>query len=425
MRVRQSELAMDHADRVESYKPDIPWRMYDFLINRTYWEYVGVKKAYSIRLNNLRDISRVLYANNVAFWLYGKTLLGAVKEGKLLDDHDDDIGIMLSDRQFLMSTIRPQLEAKGFVLIRDAAGIVSFVRDFRYVDVCLFGPKSFGQLGYGDKSAPKKFFLELDEVLLEDEPFPIPLNSNALLRREYSQNPIRRLLRTLIGLSSAKKNVRRIKKIPAKIKEKHMAAVENNKFGLGRILERLSFLSGFSVRPLTESEFLALHIEPQDSFNWNWRHRHLGLVTDFCRLSLVGDLVAHLSESEVRETIEMSVVESDTSIEFHAKNNLDLRFWWSGNNYFWYCVKYQFRSDVVSYVNANAYISKGIGPLLYSAEYYENLDPLSDDEIAALFRGCPIVVENGCVASGKHRIFAMVGRLASHKPYIPIKAISS
>jgi len=48
---------------------------------------------------------------------------------------------------------------------------------------------------------------------------------------------------------------------------------------------------------------------------------------------------------------------------------------------------------------------------------------MNDNEIADFLMKHPLIVENGCVTSGKHRVFAMIGRLASGKSYIPFKVI--
>ena len=412
---------MNNIDTI--YKPRAPWHTYDFVINSYYWETVGFHKACQIRLDNLKDTCRVFSKNKLVHWLYGSTLWGVVKEGHLKKDHDDDLGIMFSDKDLLMNIVRPQLEEIGFELIRVTPGIISFVRDYRYIDICLFCPRFFGRLGYGHNSVSSHFFSRFDVASLEGNSFPVPADAKSLLKVLYEPSFSKRVSIALNRYLSPNLFIKRSKNFIVKIKEKHIALVEKNKFGRGPFFEFFSFLSNFSVKTLSIEEFLNLCIEPPESFNWRWRYRHLSLVTDDCRISLIGELVAYLAKPEIRKVINESVVESNTSVKFHTKNNLDMRFWWSGNNYFWYCVKYGFRKNVVKYTNANSYIRKISKPQLFSAEYYESLESMNDNEIADFLMKHPLIVENGCVTSGKHRVFAMIGRLASGKSYIPFKVI--
>lgn len=405
------------------YTPCFPWSSYDFEINRIYWESIGVEHAYDIRMRNLRDLSSVLGEFEVPHWLFGKTLWSAVKTGTLMDDHDDDIGLFSSSREVVMSEVRRRLEGLGFELIRDTDGIVSFVRDGRYVDLCLFRSKGMEKVGYNNKLISRRFLAILEEVQLDGVRFPVPAESSALIESVYPSSTLRRLLMRFYPFELFISLMRNLKRLPGRVKSKHVSILENGDFtGVG-LFETFAPLSGFSVRNLSLEEFRALYVEPQDSFNWRWRYRHLSMVTDDGDLALIRDVVEHLSCPQTRKSIDSSVEESDTSKEFHHRSNLDMRFWWSGNNYFWYCVKYGFRKGVLPYSEANTYIKEGLRPLLYTAEYYESLPVMSDKEIESLLANHPIVIEDGCVTSGKHRVFAMIGRLSKGKPYIPFKGI--
>lgn len=405
------------------YQPDGFWCKYDFDINRVYWETVGFDYAYSIRLANLKDICSVLSCLGVSHWIFGKTLLGAVKSGKLLDDHDDDIGVFLEDRAVIYSDAIEKLKALGFTIIRDSEDIISIERDFRYVDICVFRRKGRKKLGYSYKSVDYLFFSSFDSTLIDGVSFPVPNNPSVLIDKLYPSGNLLPHRLSSLGMLTARRSIRRFLGLPRMVRSKHASLVEDLKSPLRRFLGLLAPLSGFSLRTLTVKEFMNLHIEPPGSFNWRWRYQHLSLVTDDCKISRIGQIIQYLTPVDKRAAIDKNVIDTDTSIKFHKSNNLDMRFWWGGNNYFWYCVKYEYRANVVPYALANNYISAGYRPLVYTAEYYKSLPELSDYEISILLNENPIVIEKGSVVSGKHRVFAMIGRLSSGKSYIPVRVI--
>jgi len=129
---------MEKANVVPEYRPSGLWNKHDFSINKHYWRKKGYEHAYDIRKENLIDIRAVLNQEGIANWLQGRTLLGVSQSGKLLDDHDDDIGVYSSQRDVVLSNVRILLEKNGFTLIRNTEDIISFERGFRYVDICFF-----------------------------------------------------------------------------------------------------------------------------------------------------------------------------------------------------------------------------------------------------------------------------------------------
>jgi len=191
---------------------------------------------------------------------------------------------------------------------------------------------------------------------------------------------------------------------------------------IGNIALQIVNLKGKKVILLSEKDFLDLLIEPEDSFNWKWRIRHLGLVTHDGKHNKNREILKYLSSEKTKKEINEKLDETDTSIPFFPPTNYDMRFWWGGNNYFWNCVKNEFRKNVVPYSKANDYIASVKKPFLYSNSYYESLPLMTDKEIKKLLLTQPIEITNGAITSGKHRAFAMIGRLLSGKPYIPFRA---
>ena len=114
---------------------------------------------------NLFDIKDVLEENNILYWVQGKTLLGLYTYHKLLDDHDDDLAIWIGQRDPLLHVFKSSIEKRGFRKIRDTQDIISFERNYRYIDICLFKSINNTRVGYGKKQFPKIYFEKLDFCL--------------------------------------------------------------------------------------------------------------------------------------------------------------------------------------------------------------------------------------------------------------------
>lgn len=432
------------------YYPKNLWCKHDFSINKHYWRKAGMESAYEIRVNNLVFVRQTLCKHGVKNWLQGRTMQGIYLNFALPDDHDDDMGVFISSRNAVLSDVKTELEANGFTLIRDTDGIISFERDFRYIDICLFQDLPDNQIGYSRKVFDKKHFEHFDKVIWNDVEFEIPSLTDELLdnmypvegdttkpqrpsktdkkaqasgiRRPFPLNYLGLIKRIMLKpFRLAKKVITKRKKIRQLAANKLLALESKSPRWLAGMITWLYPLCGIKLITLSKDDFLNLLIEPEDSFNWGWRIRHLGPVTANGKYKRIKDVVDYLSSADHISAIESTVEETDTSHPFFPPTNYDMRFWWGGNNYFWYCVKYQFRRNVVPYSAANDYIISGQKPLLYTKEYYETLPEMTDKEIRSFLQSSPIEITNGAVTSGKHRAFAMIGRLAAGKPYIPIK----
>lgn len=407
-----------------AYRPAGLWEHYDFLINSHFWRKCGIAQASESRSDNLLDLCAVLEAFGIVHWIFGKTLLGLVQQGALIDDHDDDVGVFITDAQKVLSDVKAELECMGFTLIRAEPELVSFERHYRYVDICIFGDRLGGRVGYQNKQFSSRHFRQFEHIEWRGHKLPIPSDCKYLLSAMYPTSKFGILVQRLRRARPVVWLRRKCSVLPLAVADclpmllKHVSARGQ------KVLFRTISLIGIGENKLSELEFRKLRLEPDDSFNWKWRARHLGLITDGARLRSVSEIADFLSDSANVSNIERHVQETDTTLPFMDPVNLDMEFWWGGNNYFWYCAKYSFRRGVTPYSQANQYIRSKAEPALYSAAYYEGLQPMSDKEIAVFLAANPIVVQNGAVISGKHRVVAMIGRLATSKPYIPIRAIT-
>ena len=406
------------------YIPNGKWEYYDFLINKYFWIKHGVNKANNIRKENLSDIVRILEENNVIYWLQGKTLLGIFDNGKLLeDDHDDDLSIWIGQKELLNSIFQSSLRSLGFKKVRENEHMITFERDYRYIDICLFRSFNRRQVGYGAKRFPVNCFEKLDTICFEGLELNIPSNTSDLLNEMYPKYFVKKSWIFLKKFSRIYNVFLLPKKIYSKVVSKILRVMLKAPPFINNILSPATRFFGFNYKTLKEEDFLNLRIEPIDSFNWKWRARHLDIVTKGGQFTFIKDIINYLGSEAVIKNIERNIEESKLTRTFKIPSNFDMEFWWSGNNYFWYCIKYKFRKNVIPYADVNKYISNVNRYIPYSSEYYESLIEMSDQEITEFISNHPIETESNAVIGGKHRVFAMIGRIISGQRYIPFKVI--
>jgi hypothetical protein len=390
------------------------WCKYDFEVNKHYWIKQGVYKAQGIRMRNLTDIKIVFEKNQFKYCLIGKTLVSAVMFKKLQDDHDDDVGIFEEDLDLFQRVILPELFRKDFYVVRDTPGIISILRDHRYIDICILRKKK-NIIYYNKKSFPIKFFKNFDTVYLEDQKFISPCNPKKLINIIYNQKASFIFLKTILN------NILK----PSSYKKLYKKCALNLFNKLWHVSPSTTlwnvflWLAGYKVEKLTCVQFKKLMIEPEDSFNWKWRKPHLDLVTNHAKYKCINQIIDYMKKNGVLRHLKNEIVETKTDIPFYEPHNYDKTFWQSGNNYFIYCILYKFKNNVVPYDDANSYIKSNKQPYLYTSKYYESLSDMNDTEIEVMLKNKPIEVYNHAITSGKHRAFAMIGRLTSSEDYIP------
>ncbi|REL37541.1 hypothetical protein DYD21_07045 [Rhodohalobacter sp. SW132] len=393
------------------------WSKYDFLVNKHYWLKQGFESALSIRIRNLKDLTKSLTSENIRYWLQGKTLLGLYKENQFLDDHDDDISIWKEDKDNFKNNVLPNLLDKGFQVIRDNDQMISVCRDYRYIDICIFKQER-REVGYGQKWFPKHLFEDFECIEIYGEEFFVPKETDRLLEIMYNPNLINRIRNFLRRLKTS--NPRNYKN---KVQELAIRVCFKLPHSLRQITNIPFRFLGVHYKQLDEEEFLNLNIEPMDSFNWKWRKPHLDIFTDGGKYTKIKDIVSYLKSKNTLHKIVKDINETDMTEEFYEPVNLDQNFWQSGNNYFLYCILFEYKKGVTPYHLANKYIEEVKFPKLYTKDYYESLSDMSEKEIIEMFKKDPIETTNGAVTSGKHRVCAMMGRNISGKHYLPIWAV--
>lgn len=391
------------------------WCKYDFEVNKHHWRRVGMDRALPVRARNLSDLADMLTEAGISFWLQGKTLKGAIEESTFLDDHDDDIGVRSDSRSLIEAQVLPKAIAAGFRVIRNEKYLISVIRDDRYLDLCLFESRG-SKYGYADKWFPRKHFETLESTRFLDRDFPVPSDARQLLKVMYEPGYAAIIASRSQKFLEPERYFRKSRRLAEKLL---FALPHPARMAIGWMFAPL----GLRYQVLSEQQFRDLLIEPEHSFNWKWRKPHLDIITNNQRARRVSEIIDYIGDPDNLDHLLSEVSETDTTSEFYEPCNYDPRFWQSGNNFFIYNVKYQFRRGVLEYGDAAKYISAGEKPALYTSDYYESLPEMGDLEIGALFLDKPIEITNGAVTSGKHRVTAMIGRIVAGKHYIPIPAV--
>tara|TARA_B100000902_G_C27188553_1_gene852663 strand:- start:29 stop:1132 length:1104 start_codon:yes stop_codon:yes gene_type:complete len=171
---------------------------------------------------------------------------------------------------------------------------------------------------------------------------------------------------------------------------------------------------------LSYEEFLNVYIEDKKSINWLLRKPHLDFVTNGKKNIKVKDILDYFKTPGLLDHKLNSIVETDTSISFEEPIHINKKFWLSGNNFYIYPLIFRFKKNVIAYKKANEYINKKHDTDLYSKKYFQSLEDMHAYEIEELFKNSPLEITNGALTSGRHRAFAMIGRLLVDEAYIPI-----
>ncbi len=359
------------------------WDKIDNFLYYDYWHRKGHENSVVVREKLLKDLLEISKINHIEIYLRYRTL-ESILINKTINPSErlEYLSIRIKDKNLLLSN----LQKTNFTIIENNNKYCLLFKDRRLIKVNFFSNILFKNniefLGY------KFYFFQSEAIII--------------------------------------KSTRKIRMFYIKIlnKLKYLYYKYKNFIIFNQLANRLDTneIKRGEVYPLNEAAFLNLRIEPNLSPNWIMRRQHLDIVSNNRKNTKVKDIVKYFKNKEnlenaknqINETINLNIYDEPIS---HNK-----LFWDSGNNYFVNNLLYGFRKNVTSYTDANSYISSQNKPNLYSKEYYESLEKMSDIEVKNLFVENPIEVTNNCVTSGKHRMYAMIGKLINDESYITIYA---
>ena len=162
------------------------WGDSDFNENKLYWKNRPSDENFKVRIENFKLIDKILKDADIFYFLEGNTLNYIYSESTLdLNDHDDDIGIFIKDKEKLLS-LEKIFNNLGFFIIRKNNNMVSVCRNKRYIDICIF-KKSIFKIGYGKKYFPKKYFESFEKLEFQGITFNIPILANEFLDIRYGK----------------------------------------------------------------------------------------------------------------------------------------------------------------------------------------------------------------------------------------------
>lgn len=115
-----------------------------------------------------------------------------------------------------------------------------------------------------------------------------------------------------------------------------------------------------------------------------------------------------------------------TTIKRLKKNNLYLKNNIYLLNLFICSYKYEFRKNIPKWhmISPNRKKFKEFNPIMGSniinlESFYKNAELYTDNELKIFLKENPLHINNNILLDGFHRSFAMMGRIAHNKPYIP------
>jgi hypothetical protein len=184
-----------------------------------------------------------------------------------------------------------------------------------------------------------------------------------------------------------------------------------------RVGEALGVPRRVRKRRIDLEEFLSLNLLDDNELNTLVRMPHFDLITANGRLRTVGDVVEFLKHGDNLAALVTGARDPVAVTLSRYPRHLDRRFWENGNSFFLNCVRYGFRSGVPAYHLIDSMLDEH-GEVLYSSSYYSRRPEMPDADIEALLRDNPIEIQERSVASGRHRVCAMIGRLISGRAYL-------
>lgn len=376
-------------DKVKKRQSGRNWEGVDFSLNKAFWRSWGHDAALPFRVANLKVVQRTLADFGVLCGLYGNSLRDVLSFSELRENPGDDVAVNVPLPEVLEILSREL--PSDFTVIGSNAETLSVERWGRYINV------HHHDLG------------PLKSTRIHGENIQIPANEKDGSLAEYREHSvrsaetalrIRNFFRRLIRLSRSVLSEPGLT-ITLLIKMPFQASV------------RAANDVRYTIKLLSLHWFLNLQLDDATALNWSWRGEHLKQVAS------PGLSFGQLLGSPM---VAGEVLEVDMSRTHEEPIHLSRSFWKGGNNFFLYPYLYGFRHLVVPYHACNLYIRRIAAPMLYSAEYFESLTPMSEQEIEKFLSSRPLEVESGASIRGKHRAIAMLGRISRGESYIPMPA---
>jgi len=343
------------------------WDDLDFLFNRAKWKIKHKDSIKKIKEDNFYEILSAFNRFNLRFFFEGASKEN-LKKNRFLSHYTSEDFIQIFSSK-LDKTLIDELSRKGFIFIT-VENRKLLVKNFHIVNLNFISNDHF--------PTKKK------KVIVKGSEFNVYYKKSKIFKRIN--------FKSLINIT---------------------------KYNLKFIYLRIKSIF---YPYISEANFLKLNIEQLNSKSWQLRKGHLNLVTNNKENVVVDDIINYFKNKNNFEKAILDITQTDTSNTFEEPRYANKKLWLTGNNFFINNIIYQFRQNVVGYKEANAYIqNKNNKILLYSNEYYEDLKILDGADLKSFLKKNPIEISKNSIVSGKHKTFAMIGRIVDGKSYVKFK----
>ncbi|MCY2687772.1 hypothetical protein [Salinimicrobium sp. TH3] len=149
----------------------------------------GMKKIdRPVAEKNLLDFNRILKEQGLVGGLLYGTLLGAIREGRLIE-HDEDVDIFFTEesREDFLATLF-LLKQEGFIVERYLGDLISLRRDGEYIDVYFFRRVKFGMRQCDQNILKARYLENLIEYEFLGDTFMIPGAYEEVLVKLYGKD---------------------------------------------------------------------------------------------------------------------------------------------------------------------------------------------------------------------------------------------
>ena len=368
-----------------------------------------------------KKINKIFTECNIKFILFNRSLLYAEKLNLLSPDLKDDLitDLPIKDRKKLIESLR------RFYKIKISKDKIEFNAKKIKINIYFFNSKDiyFCFKGFLIKT---ELFKKLNKISIQKLNFFIPKKTETVLKKILF--PSKKEI-----LSSAIKNndfnfIERIKNLAICLgclfyyrKSSAYEFADNV-----QNLQNLNFNNIYKIikkkikkkklLKIDYSTFKNLYFD-KDEFNLIFRKKHYSII-GYNRIMKIKDILRFIKINKIN-LLKRKIKDTDTSKKFEEPIYFNKDFWQRGNNFFVNSLIYGFKKNLLGYEKINSYILINKKPNIYSQQYYESLDNMTDTEIKDFLEKNPLPIRNQSFISGRHRVAAMIGRIIKKKKYIP------
>lgn len=367
-----------------------------------------------IVIDNICVFSKCCENIKLQHWLSGRTLLYTQKVGCLPNENFDSVAVKIISQEEIEKLLNILIE-EGFQIIKVDKWNALLNKNGRDLDISCYVSNGI-YLRHRNIMLKHSYFDNLIRVIKGGGFWCVPNHSDELIDDIYTSSINLQYFRTLPFLAANNNSIFKVaRKLLSKVVKLSPQWAQNISYLIGNKQNNKRII-------LTEHELREIYFE-EDPINWKIRKPHLDLITCNGKYRKVGEIIDYLNNTENLKAVRNEITETIINCPFLEPIYFSKTFWLSGNSNFINCILYTFRKGVVPYEEANIYINRNKPLNLFSAEYYQSLELMDDNEIKSFLKDRPIVIENNKLVGGRHRVCAMIGRLITDQPYIPVHSL--